>query len=213
MKNLIILCDEKSKEYANYLSQLISMEDDTEDTTVGVKDGSVQAQVWLEKDYKANSATISSTQHIVFIGNGKLLKEQRSHMKNEFSNYGMVHSKLGRRAAIYVDDVVALDKYNEFISFAQNYEKDITKLVNDKSKKVDAAGVAAGAGVGAGAVLGGKAMAAIIAPVALAPLIGLGVSIPLAKRLKLKARIKDQMYSCAIMKFYLEDLNKFLGLE
>ena len=60
MKNLIIVCDEKSKEYANYLSQLISMEDDTEDTTVGVKDGSVQAQVWLEKDYKANSATISS---------------------------------------------------------------------------------------------------------------------------------------------------------
>ena len=41
----IIVCDEKSKEYANYLSQLISMEDDTEDTTVGVKDGSVQAQV------------------------------------------------------------------------------------------------------------------------------------------------------------------------
>ena len=56
------------------------MEDDTEEATVGVKDGSVQAQVWLEKDYKANSATISSTQHIVFIGNSKLLKEQRSHI-------------------------------------------------------------------------------------------------------------------------------------
>ena len=124
----------------------------------------------------------------------------------------MVYSKLGRRAAIYVDDVVSLDKYDDFISFAQNYEKDITKLVTDKSKKADAAGVAVGAGA-AGVALGGKAIAAIIAPVALAPIVGLGVSIPLAKRLKLKAKIKDQMYSCAIMKFYLEDLNKFLGLE
>lgn len=212
MRNLIIVCDEKRKEYANYLSQLISMEDDTEEATVGVKDGSVQAQVWLEKDYKANSATISSTQHIVFIGNSKLLKEQRSHMKSEFSDFGMVYSKLGRRAAIYVDDVVSLDKYDDFISFAQNYEKDITKLVTDKSKKADAAGVAVGAGA-AGVALGGKAIAAIIAPVALAPIVGLGVSIPLAKRLKLKTKIKDQMYSCAIMKFYLEDLNKFLGLE
>ena len=123
MRNLIIVCDEKRKEYANYLSQLISMEDDTEEATVGVKDGSVQAQVWLEKDYKANSATISSTQHIVFIGNSKLLKEQRSHMKSEFSDFGMVYSKLVRRAAIYVDDVVSLNKYDDFISFAQNYEK------------------------------------------------------------------------------------------
>lgn len=204
MKNLIIVCDEKCKEYANYLSQLISMDDDTEEATVGVKDGSVQAQVWIEKDYKANSATISSTQHIVFIGSSKLLKEQRSHMKSEFSNFGMVYSKLGRRAAIYVDDVVSLDKYSDFISFAQNYEKDITKLVTEKrSKKTDAAGVA----------IGGKAIAAIIAPVAVAPIVGLGVSISLAKRLKLKSKIKDQMYSCAIMKFYLEDLNKFLGLE
>ena len=85
------------------------MEDDTEETTVGVKDGSVQAQVWLEKDYKANSATISSTQHIVFIGNSKLLKEERSHMKIEFTNFGMVYSKLGRRAAIYVDYVVVME--------------------------------------------------------------------------------------------------------
>lgn len=207
MRNLIIVCDEKRKEYANYLSQLISMEDDTEETTVGVKDGSVQAQVWLEKDFKSNSPTISSTQHIVFIGNGKLLKEQRRHMNTEFTNYGMVYSRLGRRAAIYVDDVVSFDKYDDFIHFAQNYEKNITKLVNKQSKKTKATGVATGV------VLGGNAIAAIIAPVALAPIVGLGVTIPLAKRLKLKAKIKDQMYSCSIMKFYLEDLNKFLGLE
>lgn len=40
--------------YGDYLAQLISLEDDTEDSTVGVKDGEVAAQVWLEKDYKAN---------------------------------------------------------------------------------------------------------------------------------------------------------------
>ena len=84
------------------------------------------------------------------------------------------------------------------------------KLVDKKSAKIEKA--AAGAGV-AGAAFGGKAIAAIVAPIALAPIIGIGVAIPFAKKLKLDAKIKKQMYSCAVMKFYLEDLNKFLGLE
>lgn len=58
MKKLIIVCEEKYRVYGDYLAQLISLEDDTEDSTVGVKDGEVAAQVWLEKDYKANSADV-----------------------------------------------------------------------------------------------------------------------------------------------------------
>lgn len=223
MRTLIIVCDEKRKEYANYLSQLISVEDDTEEKTVGVKDGSVQAQVWLEKDFKANSAMFSSAQYVVFIGNSKLLKEQRSHMKTEFSDFGMVYRKLGHSAAIYVDEVVSMDKYDQFITYAQNYEKDIKTLVNNKNKKSETQKVAAGIGATVGgkiaanisAALGGKTVAAIVAPVAFTmPIVGVGVcAIPLAKWAKLKTKIEDQMYTCAIMKFYLENLNKFLGLE
>lgn len=52
------------------------LEDDTEDETVGTKDGEVAAQVWLEKDYKANAAQLSSNQYILFIGQDKLIKEK-----------------------------------------------------------------------------------------------------------------------------------------
>lgn len=71
MKKLIIVCEEKCRQYGDYLAQLISLEDDTEDETVGTKDGEVAAQVWLEKDYKANAAQLSSNQYILFIGQDK----------------------------------------------------------------------------------------------------------------------------------------------
>ncbi len=210
MKNLIIVCDEKHREFGDYLSQLISVEDDTEETTVGVKDGSVAAQVWLEKDYKANSVTISSNQHILFIGNSKLIKEKRSHMKIEFSDFGIAYGWLGKQAVLTVEKVVPLDKYEDFITFGKKYEDNIEQLVSKKISKNEKIGYAAGLG---GVALGGKALAAIVAPIALAPLAGIGVAIPIAKKVTLNAKIEKQMYSCATMKFYLEELNRFLGLK
>ena len=41
MKKLIIVCEEKCRSYGDYLAQLISLDDDTEETTVGTKDGEV----------------------------------------------------------------------------------------------------------------------------------------------------------------------------
>ena len=73
---LIIVCDEKTSEYANYLRQLVSMKDDTSDEIIGVKDGTVEVAVWLEKDYVANMATISSKEHILFIGENKVSKKE-----------------------------------------------------------------------------------------------------------------------------------------
>ena len=54
MKKLIIVCEEKCRSYGDYLAQLISMDDDTDEATVGTKDGEVAAQVWTEKDYNNN---------------------------------------------------------------------------------------------------------------------------------------------------------------
>lgn len=210
MKNLIIVCDEKRREFADYLSQLISMEDDADNNTIGVKDGTVAAQVWGEKEYKANSATISSNQHILFVGNSKLIKEKRSHMKSVFADFGINYGWLGKQGAIAVEKTVSLDKYEEFISFGRKYEENIEKLVDKRNATKEKA--AMGAGV-EGAAIGGKALVALAAPIALAPIVGIGAAIPLVKKIKLDAKIKKQMYSCAIMKFYLEDLNKFLGLE
>lgn len=42
-KKLIIVCDEKTEQYANYLRQLISTNDDKDGEVVGIADGSVLA--------------------------------------------------------------------------------------------------------------------------------------------------------------------------
>ena len=202
MKKLIIVCEEKCRQYGDYLAQLISLEDDTEENTVGTKDGEVAAQVWLEKDYKANSAQLSSSQYILFIGQDKLIKEKSSHMNMEFSEYGMKYGWLGKQAVLSVEKVVEADKYESFIAYAQNYQQNIEQLIKSKDKqalKAGAAGVVGAAKAGA---------LAVIAPVALAPIAG----VMAVKKFTLNSKIKEQQYSCAVMKFYLDDLSKFLGL-
>ena len=49
---LMIVCDEKLMEYANYLMALIGQNDDVEGKTVGTKDGTVSAAIYTPKSYK-----------------------------------------------------------------------------------------------------------------------------------------------------------------
>lgn len=207
MKKLIIVCEEKCRQYGDYLAQLISLEDDKEDETVGTKDGEVAAQVWLEKDYKANAAQLSSNQYILFIGQDKLIKEKSSHMNMEFAEFGMKYGWLGKQAVLSVDKVVEADKYENFISYAQNYQQNVEQLIKSKDKKALKAGAAAGA---AGVAKAGAL--AVISPVALVPIAGIGAGVMAVKKFTLNSKIKEQQYSCAVMKFYLDDLSKFLGL-
>lgn len=210
MKKLIIVCEEKCRQYGDYLAQLISLEDDTEDGTVGTKDGEVAAQVWLEKDYKANAAQLSSNQYILFIGQDKLIKEKSSHMNMEFSEFGMKYGWLGKQAVLSVEKVVEADKYENFISYAQNYQQNVEQLIKSKDKKALKAGAAAGVAGAAGVAKAGAL--AVISPVALVPIAGIGAGVMAVKKFTLNSKIKEQQYSCAVMKFYLDDLSKFLGL-
>lgn len=207
MKKLIIVCEEKCRQYGDYLAQLISLEDDKEDETVGTKDGEVAAQVWLEKDYKANAAQLSSNQYILFIGQDKLIKEKSSHMNMGFAEFGMKYGWLGKQAVLSVEKVVEADKYENFISYAQNYQQNVERLIKSKDKKALKAGAAAGA---AGVAKAGAL--AVILPVALVPIAGIGAGVMAVKKFTLNSKIKEQQYSCAVMKFYLDDLSKFLGL-
>lgn len=214
MKTLIIICEEKCRQYGDYLAQLISLEDDTEENTVGTKDGEVAAQVWLEKDdYKANSAQLSSSQYILFIGQDKLIKEKSSHMNMKFSEYGMKYGWLGKQAVLSVEKVVEADKYESFIAYAQNYQQNVEQLIKSKDKQSLKAGATAGAVGVAGVVGAAKAGAlSIIVPAALAPIAGISAGVMAVKKYTLNSKIKEQQYSCAVMKFYLDDLSKFLGL-
>ena len=132
MKKLIIVCEERLKQYGDFLSQLISLSDDKENNIIGVKDGSVAAQVWTEKEYNANSPQISSEQYILFIGNTKMIKDKRTHMIKKFDKYGMKFGWLGKQAVLVVDNVVDIDKYDEFIEYAKSNKSDVKKLIEVK---------------------------------------------------------------------------------
>ncbi len=198
MKKLIIVCEEKCRSYGDYLAQLISMDDDTDEATVGTKDGEVAAQVWTEKDYNNNSAQMSSNQYVLFVGNSKLIKEKSSHMNTEFNEYGMKYGWLGKQAVLCVEKVVPLKQYDEFIEFALAYQENIKALV---TKEKSAGKAALPVALAAGAL-------AWVAPIVAAPIATWNI-IGMSKRNK---KIEEQQYNCCTMKFYLDGLSKFLGM-
>lgn len=196
MKKLIIVCDEKLRQYGDFLAQLISLHDDKDDEVVGVQDGSVAAQVWTEKEYTANAPQISSEQYILFIGNSKLLKEKRAYMQAQFSQYGMNYGWLGKQATLFVEQTLSLKEYGNFIEFAQGNQPDIKRLVDTKVEafKEDTKKE----------LFSIKSFAAnIVMP---------GFS---AMRFAItsKKEVEAQQYSCLTLLFYLKGLSAFLGLN
>lgn len=194
---LIVVCDEKRLDMGNYLSQLLSSNDDEENRAVGVKDGSVTCLIWAEKDYIANSATVSSNQYILFIGNSKFIKEKTKFMKTIFSEYGIVYKSLGKQAAIIVEKIVPAKEYEAFFEKAKKYTEDLKQLVKNKGKSEK--GIAA-------AVIAGSL--AIPSPV------GLVASSAVAIKQVFKSKkIEEQMFNYGVIKFYLEEATAFLGLK
>ncbi len=136
---LIIVCDEKTRDYANFLRQLISANDDTEGSVVGVADGSVEAAVWLDKDYLHNSATISSNEHVLFIGDNKVSKSEVSSMIPRFNQFGMKFGWLGKRGMMQVDDkLLNEEQYNGFLDYCMEYKEQLQlqRLAYTPSKKL-----------------------------------------------------------------------------
>ena len=218
MKKLTIVCDDKTEKYANILRQLITSKDDTEGEVVGIEDGTVDVAVWLEKNYRDNMAKISSKEHIIFLGNGEVSKnEYNSSMKMYYDQFGMTYGWLGNRGVIRVttgiDDG---DEYNKFVELYSNFNLDFeaiefknfgetvantvdkkTKGLFSKNKFTKAAMTAGGlvAGVAAGGIVG-VAGAGII-----------GSKVVSVNRQK---KMKQQQYHTLVVAFYREGLAKFL---
>lgn len=128
-KKLIIVCDEKTEPYANYLRQLISTNDDKEEDVVGVADGTVDAAVWLEKEYVANKAQISSSEHILFVGDNKVSTAETSSMILKYEKYGMKYGWLGKRGMMRVDDTPTTpEAYDEFVEYCLGYQTEFEKV-------------------------------------------------------------------------------------
>lgn len=211
MRKLVIVCEEKYRMFGDYLSQLISLDDDTDEKTVGTKDGEVAAQVWLEKEYLSNAAHVSSDQYILFIGYDKLIKEKSRHMNVMFSQFGMKYGWLGKQAVLSVEKIVSTAEYELFLTFGKQYQDNLEQLIEIKSAKsrIAEAGVTieAESQVNSAPLIAAFPAAGIMVGKKL-----LAEGILAGKKLISNKKIEEQQYSCEIMKFYIDSLNEFLGL-
>ena len=142
---LIIVCDDKDIVYANYLIQLIGQKDDAGESIVGVADDSVSAAIYTVKTYKDNLAQIPSTQHILFIGQTGVAKEQSKTIDEQFNQMGMHYGWLGKRAVLYADDSASdwlklkddKKSYTEFWQFSKERGMLHPDALAEYAKKLD----------------------------------------------------------------------------
>ena len=218
MKKLIIVCDNKTEEYANLLRQLISSKDDTENEVVGIEDGTVGVVVWLEKEYRDNMATISSNEHILFLGNGEVSKKEfNSSMKMYYDQFGMTYGWLGNRGVLRVTtEIDDEEEYNKFVELYSNFNLDfeaiefknfretVANTVDKKAKGLFSKNKFTKAAMTAGGLAAGLAAGGIVG-VAGAGIIGRKVV-----SVNRQKKIKQQQYHTLVVAFYREGLAKFL---
>lgn len=193
---LILVCDEKDMVYANYLIQLIGQKDDAGDSIVGVADDSVSAAIYTTKIYKDNLPQIPSNQHIIFIGQSSVAKEQSKTISEKFNRMGMHYGWLGKRAVLYVDDTTGdwlklkdkKEHYTEFWQYSKERGMLHSDALADYAKKVGSwkTGVAAFVHVGVGA---GKVV---------------------VDRAKTINEVKAQQYRTLVKVFYEDGLRLFM---
>lgn len=191
MSKLIIVCGDKDKKYGNYLRQLICTNDDKEGEVVGVEDGTVDVAVWSEEEYKSNSATISSSVYLLFIGESKASKSEIMSMPIVFSRFGMKYGWRGKRGMLIVDKVLTnKDLISEFELYTQSFESigqsnDANTLNSERDNKLKKI-----------AVIGSHVL-----------LPGSGFAVKKAMQLD---EMKNKQYYALTTTFYLEGLQEFL---
>ena len=220
VKKLIIVTDEKNKPYANYLMALISAKDDKEGEVVGIADGSVEAVVWSENNFADNEPTLSSSAHILFLGDTKLSKAQRGGLSVKFDDFGLKYGWLGKRAVMYVDRVITnVVEYNRFYDYAIKYQENFTKVIERKTVQVQIQGDVVEVDEKDHKRLHGKhvpvvaALAAFAAPIAGPVAAAVAAPVVAAKgvaNLKERKEVMQQQQSCLAMIFYMEGLKEFL---
>lgn len=193
-KQLIIVCTEKTRKYANYMVQLIGAKDDTEDQEVGIRDNSVEAVIWGEKDYKTNLPTLKSSANILFIGSNKMIKDEAANMNEVFNSYGMQFKSLGHRAAMYVEDkVISKEDYEAFLDLCNKYQNAFEKVYLTFVDTANPVAKAIGLGI------------STINPISYTAAVA-----GLVKGVLNKGKVMDQQFTFLVLYSYLELLPKFL---
>ena len=151
-KKLILVGDEKTDVYCEFMSMLISSKDDEIDEDgnitkiIGVVDGSIDSAIWTSDIYVDNRAHTSSKQKLLFIGETKASKNIIPNLiikDNDAEKYGINIGWLGNKAVITVNPQEFMKNENSetlYNQFFVDYEVNVTKFrnhINSHSKAID----------------------------------------------------------------------------
>ena len=211
-KPLIIVCDDDEREYAKFLMQLISLTDDEDGKIIGIKDGSVSATIFSTKQYQDSIASISSEQHVLFVGDNKEIKKSRPYIPLKYNQYGMSFGWVGKYGFIDVDKALLEKKeYAEFINYCEEYKEQLTlKKLHYNGKE----GVQGGIGV----AIGGAALNMLLTflgPIAIVGMLGAGGIaiagiVEGATTLSVGKQVREQQFRAVSAIFYIEGLKDFM---
>ena len=215
-KKLIIVGNKDTDVYCEYLSMLVSTVDDivNEDTTegiiLGIKDGSVDTAIWTDEIYRDNRAHTSSRQKMLFIGDEGCAKNIIKNIQfdeNDKQKFGIYHGWLGNKASIYVDETLSknfLVYKNEFLPQYEELNKRYNTRIGKKAEmKEKNKNIIRNVGLGAAGFL-------LVGALPVMAIAG-GNAIKDAKTaIENKKIIMDQAYRYAVLKFYLDYLERFM---
>lgn len=182
-KEVIIVYDEETKEYADYLFALISTKKN------------IEARCLSLKQYEETSVTLSSENNMIFIGNNKIIENKRKYTDKTFKEYGMNYGWIGKNCIVYVEDkMLEQDKYKAFIDYASK--------INTRFKEEN---------INTISLQQNSSIVALFS--LFTPILGLGyMAYKLYSNYSdNKKKIKDQQYGTLINIFFTDGLDKFLG--
>ena len=213
-KKLILVHSDYTEVFANYLQLLISSSGEEDRKNAGDENRTVETVIWSEKEYTAQKPTLSSVDHIVFIGRGKTIEKETYGMKTRFEKYGMRYGWLGKRAFLNVSgEDLNKKQLAEFIEYIKEYDPERNEI-DVKYNNVPAAAKRKGISnilkKGSPAILSFPAL-----PVGGLPFFGVHmlINIFITKGVmsdKMKDSIRSSQYHVATIIFYKEGLADFL---
>ena len=156
-------------------------------------------------------STISSSEHVLFIGENQTSKNEISSMDVKFDKFGMKYGWLGKRGMMLVSEVISQpEMYDEFVEYCRGYKSDFEKIEFSKSipeQAFDAVNDAVGGNKAA--LIAGGALLGFLAPgITLATGAVLGVTQFLTGTNKEK--VMDQQYRGLTAILYMDGLSEFL---
>ena len=121
-KTLIVIY--KNEMLVNQLKKLVETNDDlSEETIVGVRDGSVRIVSWTEEVWKAQKKAGNISNKVLFLGDFKDTKALLPILETKYDKYGIKYGWAGNQALIVSDPNVFADKelYKEFLDELETY--------------------------------------------------------------------------------------------